>query len=207
MIKSVWNMFEVVHMQAEVIEEYNGTLIYTLKAEENSLCIEVNNALLRVGYSPYALSLLKKMIDAGTDQSVSFCRASANFEEFVKCHVLDRLDSYANNERGSTLNFQFANAAGLLEKALEARSKREAIRLRIKEDEAAKEVVEALERVKREEEALIKTRGWINTNLVSIHLDGCRCKTKIAKGNRLAVSKSKSVWDSLRMLKTALEIE
>jgi hypothetical protein len=53
MIKQVWNMNSVVKMQAEIVENYNGILIYTLKAEENSLCIEVNNALLRVGYLPY----------------------------------------------------------------------------------------------------------------------------------------------------------
>ena len=220
-------MNSVVRMQAEIVENYNGILIYTLKAEENSLCMEVNGALLRVGYSPYDLPILKKKIDEGID-----------FEEFVKCHVLDRLDAYANNERGSTLNFQFANSAGLLEKALEARSKRQAIQAKEARDNDAKEAIEALERQKKEEEALllteenfkegksipfdcykgllirygiwsevpIKTRGWINTNLVSIHLEGCKCKTKIAKGNRLVVSKSKSVWDSLSMLKTALEI-
>jgi len=217
MIKPVWNMNSIVRMQAEIVEVYNDFIIYTLKTEENSLCIEINNALLRVGYSPHDLPLLKRMIDAGTD-----------FGEFVKCHVLDRLDSYANNERGSTLNFQFANAAGLLGKALEARFKRQAIQDKEARDNDAKELLEALERQKKEEEALvlaedkfkkgesipfdcykgllikygiwsevpIKTKGWINTNLVSIHLEGCRCKTK-----------SKSVWDSLSVLKSKLEIE
>ena len=41
----------------------------------------------------------------------------------------------------------------------------------------------------------IKTRGWINDKLVDINLKSCRWK-----------SPSKSVWDSLSMLKTALEI-
>ena len=227
MIKSVWNMNGLVRMQAEIVEEYNNTLIYTLKGEEKSMCIEINNALLRIGFLPYDLPALKNLIDNKMD-----------FPTYIKDKILIQLESYANNESGSWLNFQWANAVGMHKEAKEARSKREAIRLRIKEDEAAKEVIEALERVKREEEALvineerfragesisadqyknllikhgiwsevpIKTKGWINTNLVSIHLDGCRCKTKIAKGNRLAVSKSKSVWDSLSMLKAKLEI-
>lgn len=210
MLKPVWNMAGIVKMQAEEIKPG----FYTLKAEEDSLAVEVNGALLRIGYIRYDLSRLEE-----------FLKETPDLAGYLKSRVLEALPAYSENK--GTLNMQWANAVGLSQEAQEARLKREECRRKKEEEKAAQKASQEAKRKEQEAQELeevevkfkngeyidsldfenllikynlwnsvhMRTKGWIRKNL-----------TEINKSSYRAYTKGDSVFASLNLLKQILGV-
>lgn len=216
MLKPVWNADNIVNKQVTILEEHNGIPLYTINSEELSLAVEVNGALLRVGFIDTRLKQVKAFIDNGFD-----------FYQACLDHVTDNLPSYANGS--GWLNLQYAHVVGMREEALKARQQREELKEAQRIAEEEKEALEAAERNKEQELELdnaqqefiigkrisanlfqgllerhnlwdgvpIRTKGWIMNKLVMVsHVHGYK-----------AYSKGDSVFKWVDALKSTLEVE
>lgn len=197
MLCNVWNMAGIVRKQASIIETYKGIDIYTISSEEDSVCLMINDALLRMGFNS-VIPAIRQRIDQGD-----------NFAVLVRDNVLSRLANYANCN--GLLNMQEARAVGLFEEAQEALCWRE-INKEIEQDKreekarqkALQEIEARKEQLAKAKEAFIagerinvddfqgllvdagiwenvpiKTKGWINNKLVKIsHVHGYQAYTK-----------------------------
>ena len=215
MLKPVWNATNVVNKQVTILEEYEGITLYTINSEERSLAVEVNSALLRIGFVDTSLKQVKAFIDNDSD-----------FYQACLDHVTNNLSNYAKGD--SWLNLQYANVVGMKEKALEARQQREEFREAQRIAKEEKEALEAAESIKMQELELdkaqqefitgeiisanllqgllerhnlwnnvpIRTKGWIMNKLVVIsHKHGYK-----------AYSKGDSVFKWVNALKSMLEV-